>query len=83
MFPSYLLSSYKEELREVLKEVESWWADWQEETAWLEGIESTLAKLQPLAGSVSLLKAQKEQNEVCICFFQLILLLMIAFNFYP
>ena len=50
----------------MVEEVKKWWGDWQEETQWLEGAESKMADLRPLAGGVPLIKTQKEENEVCI-----------------
>ena len=48
----------------MVEEVKKWWGDWQEETQWLEGAESKMADLRPLAGGVPLIKTQKEENEV-------------------
>ena len=36
----------------------------EEEGKWLEEVESTLADLRPLAGSVAITKTQKDENEV-------------------
>ena len=48
----------------MVEEVKKWWGDWEEETQWLEGAESKMADLRPLAGGVPLIKTQKEENEV-------------------
>ena len=50
----------------MVDEAKKWWGDWEEETQWLEGAESKMADLRPLAGGVPLIKTQKEENEVCI-----------------
>ena len=41
-----------------------WWAHFEEETTWLEKVELRMADLRPLAGSVTIIKSQKEDNEV-------------------
>ena len=56
--------SCKQELDQVVEEVKKWWGGWDTETKWLEGAESKMADLRPLAGSVTLIKTQKEENEV-------------------
>ena len=55
----------------MAEEAKKWWGDWEEETQWLEGAESKMADLRPLAGGVHLIKTQKEENEVSICTFLL------------
>ena len=45
-------------------DVGRWWGEWEKETEWLEGAESTMTDLRPLAGSVVVITTQKEQNEV-------------------
>ena len=50
----------------MVDEAKKWWGDWEEETQWLEGAESKMADLRPLAGGVPLIKTQKEENEVYI-----------------
>ena len=45
-------------------DVRRWWGEWEKETEWLEGAESTMTDLRPLAGSVVVITTQKEQNEV-------------------
>ena len=45
-------------------DVRRWWGEWEKETKWLEGAESTMTDLRPLAGSVVVITTQKEQNEV-------------------
>ena len=48
----------------MVGEVRDWWGGFEEETTWLEGAESTLAGLRPLAGSVFIINTQKDENEV-------------------
>ena len=48
----------------MVEEVKKWWGGWDTETKWLEGAESKMADLRPLVGSVTLIKTQKEENEV-------------------
>ena len=50
----------------MVEDVRGWWGGCEEEKEWLEGAESTLVDLRPLAGSLSILKTQQEKNEVRI-----------------
>ena len=44
--------------------VGEWWGGCEEETKWLDGVESRMADLRPLAGSVTIIKTQRDENEV-------------------
>ena len=50
----------------MVGDVRGWWGGSVEERKWLDETESSLADLRPLAGSVPLTKAQKEENEVSL-----------------
>lgn len=48
----------------IVGDVGEWWGGCEEETKWLDRVESTMADHRPLAGSVAITKTQKEKNEV-------------------
>ena len=48
----------------MVGDVGEWWGGCEEEIKWLDMAESQMADHRPLAGSVTITKTQKEQNEV-------------------